>query len=540
MIQRLALHHFNIMHTLHGHSFIAGKLTSDSPKTFHAKSPLDGGELLPAFHEASAEDVDHAVRHAEDAVEIYRRIGDVARADLLDAIANEIVGLGDILIQRAHLESGLPLDRITGERARTCGQLKSFAALIREGSWVDARIDHAIPDRSPVPKPDLRRMRVPLGPIVVMGASNFPLAFSTAGGDTASALAAGCTVIMKAHGSHPGTAELVATAIYRALEKCGLPAGVFSMLHGAGSVVAQALVKHPLVRGLGFTGSERAGRALFDAAAARPEPIPVFAEMGSLNPVFLLPAALKARSAAIAAGLKGSFTMGAGQFCTKPGLVLALGGPDFDAFAEQFRTQVQSTMPATMLNRSICDSFFAGVDKVQAVKGVTVLAESNVDADSAKTQGEPVAFTTDAETFILHHELREEIFGPYTLLVAARTVTELIAAARCLAGQLTATIHADGADLADFADLISAIERRAGRVVLNAFPTGVEVCPSMQHGGPYPASTDARFTSVGSAAIERWVRPASWQGFPQDALPPELRDENPRGILRTVNGVQTR
>ncbi len=528
------------MHTLHGHSFIAGKLTSDSPKTFHAKSPLDGGELLPAFHEASAEDVDHAVRHAEDAFEIYRRIGDVARADLLDAIANKIVGLGDILIQRAHLESGLPLDRITGERARTCGQLKSFAALIREGSWVDARIDHAIPDRSPVPKPDLRRMRVPLGPIVVMGASNFPLAFSTAGGDTASALAAGCTVIMKAHGSHPGTAELVATAIYRALEKCGLPAGVFSMLHGAGSVVAQALVKHPMVRGLGFTGSERAGRALFDAAAARPEPIPVFAEMGSLNPVFLLPSALKERTAAIAAGLKVSFTMGVGQFCTKPGLVLALGGPDFDAFAEQFRTQVQSTMPATMLNRSICDSFFAGVDKVQAVKGVTVLAESNLDADSAKTQGEPVAFTTDAETFILHHELREEIFGPYTLLVSARTVTELIAAARCLAGQLTATIHADGADLADFTDLISVIERRAGRVVLNAFPTGVEVCPSMQHGGPYPASTDARFTSVGSAAIERWVRPASWQGFPQDALPPELRDDNPRGILRTVNGVQTR
>lgn len=528
------------MHTLHGHSFIAGKPTSDSPKTFHAKSPLDCVELPTAFHEANPEEVDHAVRHAEDAFEIYRRVGDSARADFLDEIANEIVALGDDLIQRAHLESGLPVDRITGERARTCGQLKSFAALIREGSWVDARIDHANPDRTPVPKPDLRRMRVPLGPIVVMGASNFPLAFSTAGGDTASALAAGCTVIMKAHGSHPGTAELVATAIYRALEKCGLPAGVFSMLHGAGSVVAQALVKHPLVRGLGFTGSERAGRALFDAAAARPEPIPVFAEMGSLNPVVLLPNALRERRDAIAAGLKTSFTMGVGQFCTKPGVVFALGGPDFDAFAEQFRTQVQGTVPATMLNRAICDSFFAGVDKVQEIKGVTVLAESSADADAAKTQGEPVAFTTDAETFILHHELREEIFGPYTLLVAARTVTELIAAARSLAGQLTATIHAAGDDLANFADLISTLERRAGRVVLNAFPTGVEVCPSMQHGGPYPASTDARYTSVGTAAIERWVRPASWQGFPQHALPPELQDDNPRGILRTVNGVPTR
>ena len=528
------------MHTLHGHSFIAGKLAADSEKTFTAISPLNGSALLPAFHEASAADVDLAVRHAEEAFEVYRRISAAARADFLDAITNEIVGLGDGLLQRAHAESGLPLDRLTGERARTCGQLKAFAALIREGSWVDARIDHANPDRTPVPKPDLRRMLVPLGPIVVMGASNFPLAFSTAGGDTASALAAGCTVIMKAHGSHPGTAELVATAIYAALEKCGLPPGVFSMLHGAGSIVAQGLVRHPLVRGLGFTGSERAGRALFDAAAARPEPIPVFAEMGSLNPVVLLPTALKERGAALAAGLKTSFTMGVGQFCTKPGLVLALGGPDFDAFAQEFRAQVQSTAPATMLNRSICDSFFAGVDRAQAVKGVTVLAEAGTDADAAKTQGEPVAFTTDAETFILHHELREEIFGPYTLLVAARTVSELTAAARCLAGQLTATIHCAGEDLSDFASLVAILERRAGRVVVNAFPTGVEVCPSMQHGGPYPASTDSRYTSVGTAAIARWVRPVSWQGFPQEALPAELRDGNPSGIMRTVNGALTR
>ena len=528
------------MHTLHGHIFIAGKATADSEKTFHAKSPLEGAALEPAFHEANAAEVDQAVRHAEDAFEIYRRVDAAARADFLDTIANEIVGLGDVLLQRAHIETGLPLDRLTGERARTCGQLKAFGALVREGSWVDARIDFANPDRTPLPKPDLRRMLVPLGPIVVMGASNFPLAFSTAGGDTASALAAGCTVIMKAHGSHPGTAELVATAIYRALEKCGLPAGVFSMVHGAGSVVAQGLVRHPMVRGLGFTGSERAGRALFDAAAARPEPIPVFAEMGSLNPVFLLPNALRERGTAIAAGLKTSFTMGAGQFCTKPGLVLALGGPDFDAFAEQFRTQVQAVQPATMLNRSICDAFHAGVDRIHEIKGVTVLAEADTDAVAAKTQGEPLAFTTDAETFILNHGLREEIFGPYTLLVAARTVTELITAARCLAGQLTATFHADADDLAQFSDLVSIAERRAGRIVLNAFPTGVEVCPSMQHGGPYPASTDSRYTSVGTGAILRWARPASWQGFPQDALPGELRDDNPRSIMRTVNGVLTR
>jgi NADP-dependent aldehyde dehydrogenase len=305
-------------------------------------------------------------------------------------------------------------------------------------------------------------------------------------------------------------------------------------------VVAQALVKHPLVRGLGFTGSERAGRALFDAAAARPEPIPVFAEMGSLNPVVILPNALKERGAALAAGLKNSFTMGVGQFCTKPGLVFAIGGPDCEAFAQAFREQVQTAVPATMLNRGICDSFFSGVDRVQAVKGVTVLAEAGTDADAAKTQGDPVAFTTDAETFILNHELREEIFGPFTLLVVARTVTELLAAARTLRGQLTATVHAAGSDLADFADLVSVLERRAGRVVVNAFPTGVEVCPSMQHGGPYPSSTDSRFTSVGTAAILRWARPVSWQGFPADALPVELRDDNPRGIMRTVNGILTR
>lgn len=526
--------------TLHGHCLIAGKQTPSSGKTFKATSPLDRSRLEPAFHEATGHDVDSALRAADECFDAFRAVPAEKRADFLDTIANEIVALGDTLLQRASAETGLPIERLTGERARTCGQLKAFGALIRDGSWVDARIDTALPDRQPLPRPDVRRMLVPLGPIVVMGASNFPLAFSTAGGDTASALAAGCPVVMKAHGAHPGTAELVAGAIYKAIEKCGVPHGVFSMLHGAGRVVAQALVTHPLARGLGFTGSVRAGRALFDAAAARQEPIPVFAEMGSLNPVFLLPGALHERAPQIAAGLKGSFTLGTGQFCTKPGLVFALGGADFERFTAEFRSQVQTTVPATMLTPAICDSFHEGIEKIRSIPGVNVVGETGADADPAKTQGEPVAFLCDAETFLLHHDLRDEIFGPYTLLVMARSVTELEAAARSLAGQLTATFHATPEDLAAFRDLLAIVERRVGRIVVNGFPTGVEVCPSMQHGGPYPASTDARFTSVGTAAILRWARPVTFQGFPHESLPPELRDENPRGMMRTVNGILSR
>ncbi len=525
---------------LAGYSLIARKPTAASHKTFHAVSPLDGVRLEPDFHDATAADVDQALRHAEEAFEQYRRIPEGTRADFLDAIANEIAGIGDPLLQRAHAESGLPLDRLTGERGRTCGQLKAFAALIREGSWVDARIDTAMPDRQPVPRPDLRRMLTPLGPVVVLGASNFPLAFSVAGGDTASALAAGCPVIVKAHRAHPGTAELVANAIYRAIEACRIPLGVFSLLHGTGADVATELVRHPLTRGLGFTGSERAGRALFDAAAARPEPIPVFAEMSSLNPVFILPGALKERAEAIAQGMKNSFTMGVGQFCTKPGIVFALGGDDFNQFAEHFRTQVRAANPGTMLHRGICDAYYKSLDRIRQLPGVVVLAESDADADEKRTQGEPVAFLTDLENFLLHRELREEVFGPFTLIVSARSVSELEAAARSLAGQLTATVHATHGELSAFADLLSILDRKAGRLLLNGYPTGVEVAPAMQHGGPYPASTDSRFTSVGMAAILRWARPLCWQNFPDAALPASLQNANPRGIMRTVNGNLTR
>lgn len=523
-----------------GHSIIAGKTAPDSAKTFHAHSPLDGARLEPAVHEATPADVDRALHHAEEAFEIYRRLDTAVRADFLDAIANEIVALGDKLFQRINAETGLPMDRLNTERNRTCGQLKAFGALIREGSWLDARIDTALPDRQPMPRPDLRRMLVPLGPVGVLGASNFPLAFSVAGGDTASALAAGCTVVVKAHPAHPGTSEMTAEAIYAAAAKCGVPAGVFSLLQGREPETALALVRHPLTKALGFTGSVRAGRALFDAASSRPEPIPVYAEMGSLNPMFLLPGALKERGAQIAAGLKTSINAGVGQMCTKPGLIFALGGPDFDKFAEEFRAQLRTAPCGTMLHQGIADAYYAGVERVRGTKGVVVVGEADTDADPKKAQAEPVAFSTDVENFLLERDLREEVFGPTTLLVSARSVAELEAAAKSLAGQLTATVHGTTEDLAAFRDLTGIVERKTGRLILNGFPTGVEVVPSMQHGGPYPATTDSRTTSVGTAAIHRWARPVCYQNFPPDLLPPELRDDNPRKILRTVNGVLTR
>lgn len=526
--------------TLHGRSIIAGQLDSSTGRTFHPVSPLDSKPIEPAFHECTLAEVDQALWQAEEAFALYRKTSAEARAAFLEAIADEILALGDGLLQRCHHETGLPLDRLTGERGRTCGQLKMFAGLVREGSWVDARIDTAQPDRTPVPKADIRRLLAPLGPVVVFGSSNFPLAFSVAGGDTASALAAGCPVVVKAHRAHPGTSEMVAGAIGRAIEKCGVPHGVFSMLHGAGSEIGIALVQHPLARAAGFTGSRFAGRALFDAANARPEPIPVFAEMSSLNPLIILPGALRERGEQIAQGLKTSVTMGVGQFCTKPGLVFGLGSPEFEKFGEDFAAAMRTAAPGTMLHPGICRAFHDGVDAMEKVPGIVRVAESDTEPDAAKTQGEPTVFATDAEDFATKRALHEEIFGPFTLLVSARSFTELEIALKSLEGQLTATLHATPADLAEASDLIAILERKAGRLIINGFPTGVEVCPSMHHGGPYPSTTDARFTSVGTAAIQRWARPVCYQSFPADLLPLELQSENPRGVMRTLNGTLTR
>jgi NADP-dependent aldehyde dehydrogenase len=346
--------------------------------------------------------------------------------------------------------------------------------------------------------------------------------------------------VVKAHRAHPGTSELVAGAIIRAVEKCGLPHGVFSMLHGAGAEIGIALVKHPFTRAAGFTGSRFAGRSLFNAAAGRPDPIPVFAEMSSLNPLFILPGALRERGAQIVEGLKNSVTLGVGQFCTKPGLVFGLGGTEFEGFAEQFASAIRSTVPATMLHPGICHSYHEGLNVMHKVPGVVVLAESETDAEPKKTQGEPTVFATDAENFLRHPALHEEVFGPYSLVVDARSYTDLLRIAHHLEGQLTATIHATAEDLANAADLLAILERKAGRLIINGFPTGVEVSPAMNHGGPYPATTDERFTSVGTAAIQRFARPVCYQAFPGGVLPPELVDGNPRGLMRLVNGKLTR
>ncbi len=520
---------------LHGKSFIGDGLSAGGD-SFHATSPLDSAVLEPKFHAASAADVDAALQLAEAAFASYRETTGEQRAVFLERIADEILALGDDLIQRARRETGLSEARLLSERGRTVYQFRLFAEAVREGSWVNACIDTAIPDRLPLPKPDLRRMLIPMGPVIVFGASNFPFAYSVAGGDTASALATGNPVVVKAHERHPGTSELTAVAVRRAVAACKLHPGVFSMLHGLGKDVGVALVMHPLACAVGFTGSRVAGRALFDAAAARPRPIPVFAEMSSLNPVFLLPEALRERGAKIAEGLKNSVTLGVGQFCTKPGLVFGLSGSDFEQFQKCLAGLLAAVAPATMLHGGICDAFHKGLARVSAIDGARLLARSEDSPDSNKTHGEAVALVTDAATFRVHPELAEEVFGPFAVLITATTILELEEAARNLDGQLTATVHGTPNDLRQAATLLRILERKAGRLIINGFPTGVEVCPSMNHGGPYPATTDARFTSVGTAALQRFVRPICYQDFPQSQLPDALKDGNPLGLHRLLNG----
>jgi 2,5-dioxopentanoate dehydrogenase len=520
---------------MHGKNIIGNTLSSAGDNTFSATNPATSEKLDTVFYEATAAEINQAAELAHAAFPAYRACSKDERAGFLERIAEEILALGDELIQRANAESGLPVDRLTGERGRTMNQLKMFAALIREGSWVEASIDTAIPDRAPVPKPDIRKMLIPLGPVAVFGASNFPLAFSTAGGDTASALAAGCPVIVKAHPAHPGTAELVATAIIKAAEATGMPEGVFSMVHGVNYEISLALVMHPLIKAVGFTGSYRGGKALFDAAVSRPEPIPVYAEMGSVNPVFVLPGALRERGEAFAEGLKNSVTMGVGQFCTCPGLVFGLQSDEMTQATEKLKSLIEAAPPATMLHAGILSSYEAGLQRLAGSEGVATV-RATAEADAAKTQASAAVFTTSAKTFLAHPALSEEIFGPATVVVSCNSPEELAQAARSLHGHLTATIHGTAEDLEDFHWLISLLETKVGRIVINSFPTGVEVCPSMIHGGPFPATTDARSTSVGTTAINRFARPVSYQGFPQRALPPELQDGNPLGIWRLMNG----
>ncbi|GAB5518107.1 MAG: aldehyde dehydrogenase (NADP(+)) [Rhodothermales bacterium] len=522
-----------------GQQFIAGTRSAASTTTFTATNPATSQPLPTAFHEATAEEVDRALKAAFEAFQTTRTLPPKRIAAFLDAIADEIMATGDALIERATAETGLPNGRFVGERGRTVNQLRLFAQVVREGSWVDARIDTAQPERAPIPKPDLRLMKVALGPVVVFGASNFPLAFSVAGGDTASALAAGCPVVVKAHPAHPGTCELVAEAITRAAQQTGMPTGVFSMLHGQGHEVGMALVEHAYTAAVGFTGSLRGGRALFDAANRREVPIPVFAEMGSTNPVFVLPEALAERREALAQGLVNSVTLGVGQFCTNPGLVVGQAGESFDAFADAIAEHAASSSPGTMLHEGIRHGYDQGVAHMANTIGVAEVGRSSTDADQQRTEAAPALFRTDGGTFASNPHLHEEVFGPASLLVACDTRDALLDLARNLDGHLTATLHGTEADLQAYRDLIDILTQKVGRLVINGFPTGVEVCPSMHHGGPYPASTDSRFTSVGTAAIQRFARPICYQNLPDALLPPALQNANPLEIWRLVNNGLT-
>ena len=502
--------------------------------SLHGVNPATGEELSPSYHAASPTEVDQAAQLAHEAFVSFSQTSGADRALFLRQIADNLEALGDTLISRATQETGLPEGRIRAETGRTCHQLRLFAALVEEGSWLDARIDHADPERKPLPKPDVRSMLRPLGPVVVFGASNFPLAFSVAGGDTASALAAGNPVIVKAHHAHPGTSELVGLAVSNAVRSCELPEGVFSLVYGSGSEVGTALVKHPLIKAGGFTGSRAGGRALFDAAVRRPEPIPFYAEMSSVNPVIILPGALQERRDQIAAGLQGSVTLGAGQFCTNPGLVLLRDDEASHAFVSQFGELMLGTPVQTMLTPGICSSYQKGITSRLDYPGVATIAQS-LDKRTG-CEASAALFKTDAVTFLAQPELSEEIFGPTTLIITYSSDDQLLQVVQSLEGQLTGTIHGTVNELLENADLLTALEAKVGRLVFNSFPTGVEVCHSMVHGGPYPATSDGRSTSVGTRAIFRFTRQVCYQSFPDSALPDELKEQNPLGIVRLVDG----
>lgn len=514
---------------LTGRNIIGQKL---SGKGRQFVTPVTAGEVpdQPNFKIATRSEVDAALKKAAEAFEKLQQFDAKARAKFLRTIAEAIEALGDNLIETAMAESGLPEGRIRGERGRTVGQLRLFADHIEEGSWVDAVIDHADPNRSPIPKADIRRMLVPVGPVVVFTASNFPLAFSTAGGDTASAFAAGCPVIVKGHEAHPATNELVSRAIQKAAKKTGMPDGIFSSLNGDYRTGA-ALVKHPLTASVAFTGSQRGGRALFDIAAKREHPIPVFAEMGSVNPITILPGALQQRGEQIANQIAGSVALGAGQFCTNPGLIF-LPKKDNEIFVNTLCAAMEATAGQCMLNPRIFENYDRKRKTVSGKSGVKVAQSANGSAASVK----PSAAVVPGSVFLENPDLQEEVFGPFTLLVTYENLDELNQLASVLDGQLTATIFGEKHELAHHRQLISQLQKIAGRLLLNGVPTGVEVGHAMQHGGPYPATTDGRFTSVGTAAIRRFARPVAYQNFPEELLPVALREGNPLGIWRLVDG----
>ena len=506
---------------------------------FHAVDAATEQALkAPTYYSAKSGDVDEACALAESAFDAYRTLPAERRARFLDDIAVRIEALGDALIERAMRESGLPKARLEGERARTANQLRMFASLVRSGDALDARIEPALPERQP-PRTDLRFQRIGVGPVAVFGASNFPLAFSVAGGDTAAALAAGCPVVVKAHPAHPGTSALVAEAIKKAAEKHNLPEGVFSILYDNSYTIGEALVKHPKIKIVTFTGSYKGGMALLKLAQQRDEPIPVFAEMGSINPVILLPDALENRYEQIAEQYAASITLGAGQFCTNPGLLIGLKSDGLNKFKTALSEAIAKINSSTMLTPGICNNYSHLSEEMPEEEGVTVIGKGNLSEDKIN-QAQPLITEVSASSFLVNPKLKEEVFGPYSLLVEADYEVQLQQVIDSLHGQLTAGVVADETDLVKYKSLVQNVTNIAGRVMLNNVPTGVEVVQSMQHGGPFPATSDSRFTSVGTGAIKRFVRPVSWQNWSDDLLPDELKNGNPLKIWRLVDNKYTK
>ncbi|QCT21529.1 aldehyde dehydrogenase (NADP(+)) [Jejubacter calystegiae] len=518
-----------------GYNFIGSERSAQGDTVLESLDATSGEALPWRFYQATEQEAATACEAARNAFTAYSRLAPEQRARFLEAIADELDALDDEFLTLASRETALPVARLRGERGRTSGQMRLFATVLRRGDYLGARIDTALPDRQPLPRSDLRQARLGVGPVAVFGASNFPLAFSTAGGDTAAALAAGCPVVFKAHTGHMATAEYVADAIARAARQTGMPEGVFSMIYG--TTIGEVLVRHPAIQAVGFTGSLRGGRAIFDMAASRPQPIPVFAEMSSINPIVLLPEALRRRGPQIARELADSVVLGCGQFCTNPGLIVGVAGPEYTEFLAALRDEIASRPAQVMLNAGILQHYRQGLNRLSQHPQIETLAGEARDDNQAS----PWLFKADATLLANGDELlQEEVFGPATVAVEASSAQGLHQALLGMHGQLTATLIAEPDDLRDCQALVSLLEEKAGRLLLNGYPTGVEVCDAMVHGGPWPATSDARGTSVGTLAIDRFLRPICYQDYPQALLPDALKDANPLGITRLVNGVNTR
>ncbi|UCE69810.1 MAG: aldehyde dehydrogenase (NADP(+)) [Flavobacteriaceae bacterium] len=526
-----------MQHPITGAQLIGYTESSLGAETFSTTNPRDGKHTPWSFRETTKEELQKAVEMAASAFIPFQELPGERRGEFLEAVAGELEAVSADLIEVYTLESGLPEARARGELGRTTGQLRAFADLARKDSWRMARIDAAQPDRQPVPKPDIRKCLYPLGPVAVFGASNFPFAFSTAGGDTASALAVGCPVVVKGHPLHAGTGEAVGRCVQKAARETGMPEGVFSHLQSSGISLGEQLVQHLLIKGVGFTGSRKAGLALSRLGQERAIPIPVFAEMGSINPVVVLPSATE-ESGGWAKAYAQSVTLGSGQFCTNPGLILGIAGPSWDRFVRSLALEISQVPAGCMLHRGMADRFRTLREELLSQQGVTVL-ETNQEESGEAMVGGTVAQVSGSD-FCGNPSLQQEVFGPFTLTVGCSGREELLRAVQILEGQLTASILGDPEEIGREPELLSALKDKAGRLLFNGVPTGVEVCPSMHHGGPFPATTDARFTSVGTDAALRWVRPISFQNTPQQFLPPVLRDENPLGIWRMVNGEFSR